>query len=57
MHSDPKFGQRGGGGSYIDAREERFWNTVLACVLLRKRFQNGVLAHSITKIPLSVSLH
>jgi hypothetical protein len=26
----------------------------VACVLLRKNFQNGVLVHSITKIPLDI---
>jgi hypothetical protein len=34
-HSDPNFGWRVGGFSYIDARK-RIWNAVPACVLLRK---------------------
>jgi hypothetical protein len=53
--SDPKFGRRGGGVSYIDARQKRFWNPILACILLRN-FQNGVPAHTITKIPLSARI-
>jgi hypothetical protein len=51
--SDPKFGQRGKvlvipmpGG------KKRFQNAVLACIVLRKNFRNGVLAHSIATIPL-----
>jgi hypothetical protein len=32
--------------------EKRFWDAVPACILLRKNFWNGVLARSITKIPL-----
>jgi hypothetical protein len=47
MHSDPKFGRRGGGVSYIDARGKRFQNAILACVVLRKNFQNSFPAHSI----------
>jgi hypothetical protein len=50
MHSDPKFGWRGGGVSYIDAREKRFQNTIPACALLRKNFSNNILACSVTKI-------
>jgi hypothetical protein len=53
--SDPKFSQRGGGVSCVDARIKRFWNVFLACVHLRKNFRNGVLAHSITKIPVALS--
>jgi hypothetical protein len=41
-HSDPKFGRRGGGVSYIDDRKKRFRNAVPVCVLLRKNFRNGV---------------
>jgi hypothetical protein len=41
-----------GGVIYTSARERSFWDAVTACVLLRKNFQNGVLARSITKIPL-----
>jgi hypothetical protein len=41
--------------SYTDACEKRVQNTVPACVLLRKNFWNGVLAHSVTKIPLLTS--
>jgi hypothetical protein len=48
---DPKFGWRGEGVSYINARKKRFWNTVPACVLLRLNFQNGVPAHSVKKCP------
>jgi hypothetical protein len=55
MHSDPKFGWRQSGVNYIDAMKKRFQNAVLACVLPRKNFWNGVLAHSITKTPLSKS--
>jgi hypothetical protein len=39
------------GISYTDFRG-KFRNTVLGCILLRKNFQNGVPACSITKIPL-----
>jgi hypothetical protein len=35
--------------SYTNVRKERFQNAVLACILLRKNFQNGVLARSVTK--------
>jgi hypothetical protein len=49
-HSDPKFSQRRGGVSYIDARKKRFQNAGPACVVLRKNFWNGVLVCSITKI-------
>jgi hypothetical protein len=45
-----KFDWRGGRVRYTNARK-KFRNAVLACVLLGKNFQNGVLAHSITKIP------
>jgi hypothetical protein len=38
--SDPKFGQRG--VVLYQCQKERFWNAVLACVLLRKNFWNGV---------------
>jgi hypothetical protein len=48
VHSDSEFGRRGRGVSYIDAREEK----VPAWILLRKNFQNGVLARSVTKISL-----
>jgi hypothetical protein len=41
-------------GGHADARKERFWNNILACVL-RKNFWNGALAHSVTKIPLGLS--
>jgi hypothetical protein len=54
LHSDPKFGWGGGGVSYIDAREKMFRNTVLACILLRKNFWNGVPACSIIQIPLNI---
>jgi hypothetical protein len=50
-YSDPKFGQREGGASYIDAGKKRFQDAVPACVL-RKNFQNSIPAYSITKIPL-----
>jgi hypothetical protein len=52
--SDPEFCQRGESVSYIDARNERFQNAILACILLRKNFRNSVLACSITKVPLCV---
>jgi hypothetical protein len=53
--SDPKFGHRGEGVSYIDARKKkkRFWNAILVCVL-PKNFQNGVPACSVIKIPLVI---
>jgi hypothetical protein len=51
-HSDPNYGWRAGGVSYINIKRRRFWNAVLACALLRKNFWNGVPACSITKIPL-----
>jgi hypothetical protein len=38
------------GVGYIYAKNERFWNTIPACVLLRKNFQNGVPACSIRKL-------
>jgi hypothetical protein len=38
--------------SYADARKKRFQNAIPLCVLLRKNIWNGVLVHSITKIPL-----
>jgi hypothetical protein len=34
------------------AGKKTLWNAVPACVLLRKSFRNGVLARSVTKIPL-----
>jgi hypothetical protein len=47
--------------SYTDAGKKRFQNVIPVCVLLRKNFQNCVLACSVTKIPLNVltllSLH
>jgi hypothetical protein len=52
-HSDPKFGWRGG-VSYINVMS-LIQNTVPACVTLRKNFQNGVLARSVTKVPLIVT--
>jgi hypothetical protein len=42
MHSDIKFGSREGNVSYTSARKKRFQNAVLACILLRKNFQNDV---------------
>jgi hypothetical protein len=48
MQSDPKFSERGRGVNYIDARKKRFWNAVLACILLRKNW-NDVLMHYVTK--------
>jgi len=47
--SDPKFGQRRGGVSYMDAGKNRFQNAALACVLLRKNFWNSFAAHSVTE--------
>jgi hypothetical protein len=35
---------------------KRFWNAVLACVLLRKSIRNGIPAHYATKIPLVKSI-
>jgi len=55
--SDPKFGRRGESESHIDTRKKRrCQNTVPACTLLRKNFWNGVLARSITRIPLLASV-
>jgi hypothetical protein len=51
MHSNPKFGWRGGGVGYIAVRTKGYHNTVLACVL-RMNTQTGVAAHSVSKIPL-----
>jgi hypothetical protein len=42
MHSDKKFGQRGRGVRYIDARKKRFRNGIPACARSRKNFWNGV---------------
>jgi hypothetical protein len=39
-HTDPKFGWRGGGVSYIDARKRRFRNAVPAFISLRKNFRH-----------------
>jgi hypothetical protein len=39
-HTDPKLRKRGGG--VISMPGKKFWNTVLACTLLRKNFQDGV---------------
>jgi hypothetical protein len=47
----PKIRLERGGVSYTNARKKGFWNAIMACVLLRKNFQNGVLAPSITKYP------
>jgi hypothetical protein len=55
MHSDPKFSQRGGGVSSINARKKTFWNAILVCVLLRKNFLNGGLAHSAVRMPLNMN--
>jgi hypothetical protein len=52
-HSDPNVGQKGGGTIAMPGKE-KFWNAFLGCILLRKNFQNGVLACSFTKIPLGV---
>jgi hypothetical protein len=46
-----------GGVSYIDGRRKTFRNIVLACVLLRKNFWNGVPARSVTKISLHRQTH
>jgi hypothetical protein len=43
----------GGGVIYTNIKEKRFWNSVLVFIPLRKNFWNGVLARSITKIPLT----
>jgi hypothetical protein len=42
MHSDPKFGWRGEGVTYIGARKKRFQNAIPACILLRKNFKNDI---------------
>jgi hypothetical protein len=34
---------------------KNFRNAVPVCVLLRKKFQNGIPGHSVTKIPLDIS--
>jgi hypothetical protein len=44
------------GGGHIDARKKRFWDVVPACALHRKNFQNGIPAHSVTKIPICLSV-
>jgi hypothetical protein len=54
VKSDPKFDRRGVMLLIKMPERKRFWNIVLVCVLLRKNFQNSVLVHSITKIPLVV---
>jgi hypothetical protein len=54
-HSDPKFDQRVGNVSYIDARKKSFRNAVSLCVLLRKNFRNGVASRSVTKMLLVIS--
>jgi hypothetical protein len=51
----PKTQSERDGVDYTNARKKRFWNTVLASVLLRKNLWNSVPARSITKIPLSVT--
>jgi hypothetical protein len=53
--SDPKFGRRGV-VLVITLPGKMLWNAVLACVLLRKNFLNGVSAHFITKILLPVGM-
>jgi hypothetical protein len=55
VHSDPKFGWRGGGVSYINDRKKRLWNGVPTCVLLRHNFQNGVPLHFVIKMHLDIS--
>jgi hypothetical protein len=40
--------------SYIDARIKRLWNAIPAFVILKKNFWDGILACSITKIPLLI---
>jgi hypothetical protein len=42
-----------GGVSYTDCKKE-ILEAVSACILLRKNFQNGVVACSVTKIPLGI---
>jgi hypothetical protein len=49
--SDPKFGQTGV-VLVTPMPGKKFWNAIPACIMLRKNSWNGVLAHSITKIPL-----
>jgi hypothetical protein len=51
----PKIRLEKGGVSYTSARKKRAWNSIPACILLRKNLQNDVLMHSVTKIPLSKS--
>jgi hypothetical protein len=41
-------------GEVILMSGKKFWNTVLACVLLRKNLRNGLPACSVTKIPLNI---
>jgi hypothetical protein len=50
MHSDPKFDQRGGGDSYINAKEKTFQNAVPVCVLVRKllEWRSGTFHHKNT---------
>lgn len=40
-----------GGVRNTNARKKTFWNVVLACVLLRKIFWNGIPVCSASKIP------
>jgi hypothetical protein len=53
MHSDTKFGRKGGGVTYIEVRKKRFRNVIPACVHLRN-FRRGVPARSVTKIALLI---
>jgi hypothetical protein len=46
----PKIQSESGGVSYTNSGEKRFKNAIPSCVLLRNKFWNGVLAHSVTKI-------
>jgi hypothetical protein len=48
--SDPRFGQRGGGGSYINARKK------FLVYVLKKNFWDGVPVRSITKLLLGIPM-
>jgi hypothetical protein len=39
----------------MPGKKKRFWNTIPVCVLLRDNLWNGVMACSITKLPLVIT--
>jgi hypothetical protein len=56
-HSDPKFGWRGGGVIILMPRKKGFQNTVPACIILRKNFQNGVPSQKYNCLLMQYILH